>query len=124
MEDRAPSILIVARRDADADTMGGLLTLAFHVATMPFFRAKDLGEALGILSVPFRGAPPERAFHPAWWALLGTLAAGHALSRYDPWPRWWRRPPEWVFAAGLGLVAALLLGLGAPLAEPFVYFRF
>jgi len=117
--------------------------LAVVMVGWVFFRAEDLGFALGyVRALAFLGGPGDPAWYPAWFldsALQLALAAG-ALGSI-PWvPRFarWAEAARaagaraWALAAydGLAVILPLALLFGSALQmtastySPFIYFRF
>jgi hypothetical protein len=57
------------------------------------------------------------------WLFVG-LALMHWLCSQRAFATWWRRMPEWAYAAALGVGLALALFFKPTEYRPFIYFQF
>ena len=70
------------------------------------------------------GGGDAHARAPALWALLLALALLHVANAHRAFATWWRRVPDWSYAALLGAAAALALFFKPVAYRAFIYFQF
>ena len=66
----------------------------------------------------------NRSFKLACLWLFLALAAVHWLAYQGVFATWWRRMPDWAFAALLGVGVALAICFKPAVHKPFIYFQF
>jgi alginate O-acetyltransferase complex protein AlgI len=102
-----------------------LVTIYWVCVAWIFFRAVDLPHAAPALRsfLFFHGGGTEDLGAWMLWIVLG-LGFVHWLNFRGVFSKWWRRPPDALFAAGYGCVWAVVLLFIPPHYAPFIYFQF
>jgi alginate O-acetyltransferase complex protein AlgI len=107
------------------EALATAMTFYFVCLCWAWFRAPDFRTAMIVSKalLLFRGGGTKTLEH---W--LGGLFAGLAVIHWLNWKRvfaqWWRRGPEWIFAAGYGAAFAAALLFVPQHYSAFIYFRF
>jgi len=105
--------------------VGVLLTYLYMCMAFVLLRATNMAAAGEVLSAFFLFDSPGTVLigDRLHWVFLG-LALVHWVAYRELLSAWWARMPRLLFAAAYGVLAALLLALSSPQAQPFVYFQF
>jgi len=107
---------------------GALATAAtfyFVCLCWAWFRAPDFHTAIIVSKslILFHAGGAKSLAH--WLlALFAGLVVLHWLNSKKFFATWWRRPPEWLFAAGYGAAFAIALLFVPQHYSAFIYFRF
>jgi alginate O-acetyltransferase complex protein AlgI len=107
------------------EALSTLATFYFVCLCWAWFRAPDFHTALIVTKalVLFQGGGTKSLAH--WLAgLFAALAILHWLNLNRLFSDWWRRPPDWLFAAGFGAAIAIALLFVPQHYSAFIYFRF
>ncbi len=105
--------------------LGASLTLYWVGLTWIFFRAATLAQAVEMTrAYVFFDSPGTQGLPGGLLLLVGVAAAGHIALRRWPHDRIAEALPGPVFAAVLGAVSAIALGLMQADYRPFIYFQF
>jgi alginate O-acetyltransferase complex protein AlgI len=105
--------------------IGPFITFYFVCIAWIFFRASDFDKAATSLkSFMILESPGAKTIDPAWLLLFAGLALIHWMNSRGWFSTWWRRGPDWLFAAGYGVAAAVVLLFIPMQYKPFIYFQF
>ncbi len=107
------------------EALATVATFWFVCLCWAWFRAPDFRTAVTVSRalLLFQGGGAERL--APWLAgLFAALAVVHWLNWKRVFAGWWRRGPEWAFAAGYGAAFAVALLFVPQHYSPFIYFRF
>jgi len=107
------------------EAVATVATFYFVCLCWAWFRAPDFQTAVTVSRALlfFQGGGPGRLESWLWWLFAG-LAVVHWLNWKQVFAGWWRRGPEWVFAAGYGAAFAGALLFVPAHYSAFIYFRF
>ena len=114
---RLPRVVVAAT--------GWALTYYWVLIAWIFFRAQTFADAMVILKgFCLWSAEGARSLDLQLYWMMPALGAVHALAYMGARPEKTQRIPDWAFAIGYALIAALSLPFVYTDETPFIYFQF
>jgi alginate O-acetyltransferase complex protein AlgI len=104
---------------------GTVLTFYWVCLAWIFFRAVTLKDALiTVKAFLLFDASGSQQLSLYLFGVIVALAVCHYLAYRRYWSSWWRKIPDWLFAAWYGLAVSIVLLFIAPAYSAFIYFQF
>ncbi len=101
------------------------ITFTWFSLALIFFRSQNFSQAwITCRSCLLFDSPGTGQIALSWLFLAALLLLIHWITYRRFFAEWWRRGPDWTFACGLGLAAALIYTLVPTTTQPFIYFQF
>ena len=121
-------VFLTAERRLPVDRLpwplGWLYTLIVANAAFVLFRAQDLSTAGEMLRAMATFSGGSSTLDASGWALLAGCLVAHLVQRRFPIQVIGASLPLYVFAAGYGVLLALVLPFATLSYTPFIYFQF